>query len=227
MLKDRKKLMVLMSLVILWIGLIVVQRSRVSPVPQGTPAKRAGRATPTQRQAKTNKRVEVPQLKLSRIERVRPPFDPEVRNIFGLITPVPPPTPPKPQAAPPSPPPDPFLEEAKTIRFLGFAEADGKAMAFVAYGDETLVVTEQEVFGSKFRVRKVQEDTLILGSLDGTREVRLGLSQAPGAFASWSTQDRQGRDEDTVIHSTDEETENVPVESDPEPGSEKQGGEKP
>ncbi|MFQ5961436.1 MAG: hypothetical protein ACE5MG_08555, partial [Candidatus Methylomirabilales bacterium] len=99
--KDRKKLIVLISLVVLWIGLIVVQRSRVSPVPQGTSAKRARRATPTTRQAK--KRSEVPQLKLSRIERVRPPFEPEVRNIFGSTTPVPSPTPPKTQAAPPPP----------------------------------------------------------------------------------------------------------------------------
>lgn len=189
MLKDRKKLTVLMSLVIFWIALIVVQRSRVSPVPESSPAKRAGRPTPTQEQVTTKKRPEVPELKLSRIERVRPPFDPEVRNIFGSITPVPPPMPPKPQTAPPPPAPDPFLEEAKTIRFLGYAEADGKAMAFVALGDEAFVVVEREVFGSKFRVKQVEEDALIVSSLDGTKEIRLGLSPGPaGALPGSATQ---------------------------------------
>jgi hypothetical protein len=172
-LKDRKKLIILISLVILWIGIVVMQRSHVAPVPQQSSAQRGRHVTPARRQAK--QRSEVPDLKLSRIERVRPPFEPEVRNIFASIKPVPSgPRPPTPQAALTPPPPDPFLEEAKTIRFLGYAEAEGKAMAFIAYGSEALVVTEQ-----KFRVKQVEEDGLILSSLDGTKEVRLGLGSAP------------------------------------------------
>lgn len=231
--KDRKKLIALICLVMLWITLIVVQRSRREPHPAEMASVRQGASTPKRAPGprlpgQGKKRAETPELKLSKIEKVRPPFEPQVRNIFASANVVPPPPPPpKPQLTPTPPPPDPFLEQAKTIRFLGFAEADGKSMAFVAYGDETLVVTEQEVFGSQFRVRKVQEDTLILGSLDGTREVRIGLNQAPGASASRSAQDKQERSEEAVIFSTHEKTTEVPVEGDPEPGSEKQGGEKP
>ncbi len=194
--KDRKKLIVLMALAIFWIGLIVVQRSRVPAAPQATPAKRAQRATASTRQAK--KRSKVPELQLSQVERVRPPFEPEVRNIFGSITPVPSPTAPKTRAAtqaalPPPPPPDPFVVEAKTIRFLGFAEADGRATAFVTYGSEAFVVTEHEVFGNKFRVKQIEEDALILNSLDGTKEVRLGLGPGPGAALPDSEKQRGKR----------------------------------
>ncbi|MFQ5883146.1 MAG: hypothetical protein ACE5I9_11905 [Candidatus Methylomirabilales bacterium] len=123
----------------------------------------------------------MPRLKLSRAERTRPPFQPEARNIFALIEPssVLRPTPPSKSqvATTPSipPPPDPFLEASKQVRFLGYAEAEGKAMAFVVYEGEALVVPETGVFGRLFQVKKVKEDVLILSSTDGTKEVQVPL----------------------------------------------------
>lgn len=183
-----------------WIGLLVVQRhQRQGPRPphapsrlQRTSGQTLGAATAVRRQAK--KHAEIPRLKLNRIERARPPFDPEVRNIFGSIdrSSLPSSLPATPQAtAPPPtpPPPDPFREEAKEVRFLGYAEADGKPIAFVAYGDEALVVPETEVFGSRFRVKSVKEDSLILTSLDGAKEILLRLRPgSAGALPSKETQ---------------------------------------
>lgn len=183
--KDRKKWIVLGCLVILWVALILVQRSqvrisrptRVSTVSRGTPTPREGPASPPQKQAR--ERSKIPRLKLSLAERVRPPFEPEARNIFAMIEPSPALTA-KPQipTTPPIPPtPDPFVEEANKVRFLGYAEADGKAMAFVVYEDETLVVPEAGSFGRLFQVKKVDEDVLILRSTDGTKEVQVKLGQ--------------------------------------------------
>lgn len=196
---DRKKLIVLIGLVIFWIGLILVQRSQQGPqsihvarTPQGTSTKRTPRATPGRKQVK--KRTDISHLKLGRIERVRPPFTPQVRNIFATIAPVPSTPRPTPQVAPAlPPPPDPFLEEARTIRFLGFAEAEGRAMAFVGYGSEAFVVTEQEVFGSKFRVKQVEEDVLILSSLDGSKEVRLELGPGPATAPPGNKRQRENK----------------------------------
>lgn len=202
---DRKKLLVLVCLVVFWIGLMLMQRSQRQGL-RSTHVASARRGTSTQtrtprspRQGQTKKRAAMPRLKLGRIERVRPPFEPEARNIFASIETsptLPSPSIPKPQAqAAPTPtappPPDPFLEEAKTIRYLGYAEVDGKAMAFVAYGSEAFVVPEKQVFGDKFRVKKVIEDTLILSSLDGTKEVRLDLS--PGSGAPPGTEIQRGK----------------------------------
>ena len=177
----KRKLIVLFCLVAFWIALILVQRHRAQadrPI-QGaaalpaTTTQREGPMAAPRRQMK--ERTEMPRLKLARIERIRPPYEPEVRNIFASIeasSPFP-----SALAAPSAPPPpDPFLEEAKRLRFLGFATAEGKVMAFVAYGGELLVVPEREVIGSKLRIKEVKEDGILVTSLDGKNEIRLGLT---------------------------------------------------
>lgn len=193
--RDRKKLMVLVSLMIFWIGLMLIQRYQdqgLRPTPvvsvlPGTSAPRGESATRLTRQAK--KRAEMPRLRLSQIQRVRPPFEPEIRNIFASIDrsslPSSPPARPKTTSTPPvPPPPDPFLEKAKTLRFVGYAKADGTTMAFVAYGNQILVVPETEAFGGLFRVKEVKEDAMIVSSPDGKKEVRVGLG--PGLAGALS-----------------------------------------
>ncbi len=183
----KRKLIVLFCLVVFWIALIFVQRHR-GQAERPTQGAAVLPATSTQREGslaaprrQTKERMEMPRLKLARIERVRPPYEPESRNIFASIEPSPPL--PSALAAPsalsaPSapPPPDPFLEEAKRLRFLGFATAEGKMMAFVTYGGELLVVPETEVIGSQLRVKEVKEDGILVTSLDGKKEIRLGLT---------------------------------------------------
>lgn len=178
--------MVLVSLMIFWIGLILIQRyqdqglrptSVVSVLPD-TSAPRGESATPLTRQAK--KRAEMPRLRLSQIQRVRPPFEPEIRNIFASIDRSSLLARPKPTSPSPIPPPsDPFVEKAKRLRFIGYAKADDRTVAFVAYGNEVLVVPEAEVFGGQFRIKEIKEDAIIVSSLDGKKEVRLGLGPGP------------------------------------------------
>ena len=180
----KRKLIVLLCLVVFWIALIFVQRHRAqadrptqgAAVLPATSTQREGSLAAPRRQTKG--RMEMPRLKLARIERVRPPYEPESRNIFASIEPSPPL--PSALAAPSAlsapPPPDPFLEEAKRLRFLGFATAEGKMMAFVTYGGELLVVPETEVIGSQLRVKEVKEDGILVTSLDGKKEIRLGLT---------------------------------------------------
>ena len=184
--RDRKKLIVLACLVVFWIGLILVQRSQrqgvrstqVASAPQRTSARKGKPATPPRRQAK--KRREMPRLRLSQIQRVRPPFEPEIRNIFASIDRSSLLARPKPTSPSPIPPPsDPFVEKAKRLRFIGYAKADDRTVAFVAYGNEVLVVPEAEVFGGQFRIKEIKEDAIIVSSLDGKKEVRLGLGPGP------------------------------------------------
>jgi len=197
---DKRKLIVLFCLVAFWIALILVQRHRGET---GRPIQGAAAlpAASTQREGpvvaprrQTKDRMEIPRLKLARIERVRPPYEPEARNIFASIEP----SPPLPSAlaspsalaalAAPPPLPDLFLEEAKRLRFLGFATAEGKTMAFVTYGNELLVIAETEAIGSQFRVKEVKEDGILVTSLDGKKEIRLGLTGPDVAPPSTTTQ---------------------------------------
>jgi hypothetical protein len=183
---DKRKLIVLFCLLAFWIALIFVQKHRGEtdrPI-RGAAAlpalstQREGAVVAHRRQ--TKERGEMPRLKLAQVERVRPPYEPEARNIFASIESSPVPSalasPSAPSAPPPPPPPDPFLEEAKRLRFLGFATAEGKMMAFVTYGSELLVVPETELIGNQLRVKQVKEDGMLVTSLDGKKEIRLGLT---------------------------------------------------
>jgi hypothetical protein len=49
-------------------------------------------------------------------------------------------------------------------------------MAFVTYGNELLVIPETEVIGSQLRVKEVKEDGILVTSLDGKQQIRLGLT---------------------------------------------------
>ena len=61
-------------------------------------------------------------------------------------------------------------------------------MAFVAYGGELLVIPEAEVIGSQLRVKEVKEDGMLVTSLDGKKEIRLGLTGPDGPPPSTTTE---------------------------------------
>ncbi|MFQ6013738.1 MAG: hypothetical protein ACE5LS_08920 [Thermoplasmata archaeon] len=184
---DRKKLIVLISLAVFWALLIVIQRyPGPGPEPTASPVVQRSRTEPKgvtrSRSQREKGRSEMLHLTLGHIKRERPQYAREVRNIFGSIERSAfPPAPQKPKVAPPAPPPppDPFLIEAKAIKYLGFAKAKGQATAFLGVGKEIMVVSEREVFKDRFRVKEVKEEAVILSSLDGTKEVQLRLSPRP------------------------------------------------
>lgn len=181
---DRKKLIVLISLVVVWALLIVIQRDPGRDLePTVSPVVRRSRTRPkaVTRPGREKGRSEMPRLTLGQIKRERPQYAREARNIFASIERTRFPTPTKPKVAPPAPPPppDPFLIEAKEIKYLGFAKAKGQATAFLGVGNEIMVVSEKEVFKGRFRVKAVKEEAVTLSSLDGTKEVQLRLSPRP------------------------------------------------
>jgi hypothetical protein len=121
-------------------------------------------------------------LKTGLLDRARPAYPPEVQNIFG----TPPPPPPPAQAAlpPPSPappPPDPFQEEAKRLRYVGFLRDRDRTLAFIVQGQEVHTVAVGETFSARFRLQALTEEALLLSSVDGDKQVRLPLSPEAGS----------------------------------------------
>lgn len=119
----------------------------------------------------------MPRLTLGPLNRVRPQYQHESHNIFASIdrSSLPSSLPEERKAvSSPPPPPDPFLVDAKKIQYLGYAKAGDLATAFLAVGKEVLVISETEVFGGRFRLKEVKDNSVIVSSLDGRREVRLG-----------------------------------------------------
>jgi hypothetical protein len=172
----KRNLLILLTLFGIW-GLIFAFRApwggSVKPQPRASVGT-APRTPPAQG-------GKLPRLKKELLALPQPAYPRELQNFFG----TPPPPPPPPQqtvaAAPPPPPPDPFQEEAKRLRFVGFVEGGDKAMAFITRGPEIFTVEVGSTFLERFRVQVVTEDAVLLTSVTGDKQVRLPLTEEPAS----------------------------------------------
>ncbi|HYB73363.1 MAG TPA: hypothetical protein VED18_08330 [Candidatus Sulfotelmatobacter sp.] len=123
-----------------------------------------------------------PTLRLDLLERPLPPLTAEGKNLFASVAaPPPPPPPPKGAAAAAAPPPDPFLEEAHKLRLVAVMQEDGQAVAFIADGNDVLSVKKHDVIRSRFLVKDVGDDAVVVSQPNGQKEVRLVLTTSGGA----------------------------------------------
>jgi len=182
-----KKLIILVVLVAVWAGIFFLRQPGEPPARTGTP----------QAESRTPRAVArggtMPKLRTDLLNVSRAPYPAEVQNIFSA--PPPPPQPPvqtagpgMQAAAPAAPPPDPFQEEAKQLRYVGFLRAGSSNTAFIIRGQEVHTVPVGAMLGERFRVAEVQDDGVVLTSPTGDKQVRLslaadsaGIPRAPGA----------------------------------------------
>jgi hypothetical protein len=174
----RVKLLLLGARVALW-ALILVFRNLGGGAPP-----RSGSDQPRARAARAAAGEAIPRLKTDLATRPRAPYPAEVHNIFSR--PLPPPLPVQAggpggsAAAPPPPPPDPFQEGAKQLRYVGFLQSGDTATAFLVRGQEVHTVPVGGLVGGQFRVVEVRDDSVLLGSPTGDKQVRLSLAGDTG-----------------------------------------------
>jgi hypothetical protein len=173
----RTKVLILVALLAVWASAVYLRRLPEPPVRSEPPQ-------PVGRTARTAAPGGVPRLRADLVNTPRAPYPSEVQNIFSQ----PPPPPPQPvlpaggpAAAPAPPPPDPFQEEAKQLRYVGFLQAGNAATAFLVRGPEVYTVPVGGMVAGRFRVMDVREDSVLLGSPAGDKEVRLSLTGEAGA----------------------------------------------
>ncbi len=173
-----RKLILLMVLLGLWAALFALRQGS-SPATQTAPAR-----PPTGAERTAGGKAEgLPRLKTELLDRPMPAYTPEVQNIFG--EPPPPPRPPAaagtgaapgaPQA-PPAPPPDPFVEGAKAFRYVGFLRRGGTMIAFIIQGQQVYTLPVGETLDGRYRVQAITEDSVVLSSPGGDRQVNLALT---------------------------------------------------
>jgi len=174
---QKRKFLILIALLGAW-GLVYALRS-----PWGTPARPEVRGSaPASGRTPAAQGGGVPRLKTELLRQPVPAYAPETHNIFG--TPPPPPRPSQAAAAaapPPLPPPDPFQEEAKRLRYVGFLQQGDRAMAFIVQGPVVHTVELGATLLGRFKVQAVMEDALLLSSPSGDKQVRLPLAVDAGA----------------------------------------------
>ncbi|MBP1774014.1 MAG: hypothetical protein H6Q86_20 [candidate division NC10 bacterium] len=173
----RTKLLILAVLLGVWAVIFVLRRP-------GEPPTRTG---PAQTDARVPRAAAggggIPKLRADLLNVARAPYPADVQNFFSA--PPPPPPPPPVQSAvgpgmqgsaPALPPPDPFQEEAKQFRYVGFLRAGNSNTAFIVRGQEVHTVPVGSMLGGRFRVMEVQDDGVVLASPAGDKQVRLSLT---------------------------------------------------
>lgn len=172
---QKRNLYLLLALVGIWV-LVFAFRSPRATEPRREV--RAGAERPARAPAAQGGGV--PRLKTELLDLPRPAYPPEVQNIFG--TPPPPPLPPQAAVPPPAaPPPDPFQEEGKRLRYVGFLDSGKAKLAFIVQGQEVHTVEVGATFSAQFRVQAITEDAVLLSSPDGEKQLRLPLAPDAGS----------------------------------------------
>jgi hypothetical protein len=187
----RGRLCVLVGLVGVW-GAIGMGRW-LTQAPAAPP--RAPAAAPSASRPVAARTEPLARLKVELADPRRTPYPEEFHNIFR-VPPPPAPPPPRPVEVvrpaapppPPPPPPDPFYEGAKQLRYTAFLQAGDTATAVVTQGTELYTTAAGETIGGRYRVLSVQEETLVLTSPEGDKQVRLALQG--GATPSAATPGR-------------------------------------
>ncbi|MGE5850632.1 MAG: hypothetical protein ACM362_10930 [Candidatus Methylomirabilota bacterium] len=171
----KRNLILLIALVGIW-GLVFAFRSPRATEPRREVRAGAGRSA----RVPAAQGGGLPRLKTGLLDLPRPAYPPVVQNIFG--TPPPPPRPPQAAVLPPAPPPpDPFQEEGKRLRYVGFLDAGKAKLAFIVQGKEVHTVEVGATFSSLFRVQAITEDAVLLSSPDGAKQIRLPLASDAGS----------------------------------------------
>lgn len=184
----RKKLTLLALLLGAWGALLLVRpdltvgNKPTSPVRPSRPEAAQRRGGPAE--------AEIPRFRQDLLDLPLPSYRKERQNPFGEPPPPPPPPPPRPTvllaptpapvAVPPLPTPDPFYEEVKQYRFLGTGRDEDGARAFLAGGPDLLIVKPLDTLGTRYVVKDIQEEVLVLRSTEGEKELTLSLSGAAG-----------------------------------------------
>ena len=181
-----RNLLILVALLAVW-GLIFGFRSpwKASVSPPAPRSTATGRTPGTRGE-------DLPRLKAELLRLPPPTYIPETQSIFGTPPPPPPPPPPPrpavavgPPAVPPPPPPDPFYEEAKRLRYVGFLRrADEKATAFIIQGKDVQTLEVGATLGGRFRVQAITEDAVLLTTPSGDKQVRIPIVALPGSTAT-------------------------------------------
>jgi hypothetical protein len=173
----RGKVIILVALGLLWAVLFVTRR------PGQPPARATAQAGSQTARTPAGRSGGFPRLKLEMLALPRVPYPTDEQDIFG--TPPPPPPPPRSveaaRPAPPPPPPDPFQEQVKQLRYVGFLRDGKAATAFIVQGQQVLTVAVGEVVAGHFQVTEVGEDFVVLASPAGDKQVRLPLAGEIGA----------------------------------------------
>jgi hypothetical protein len=138
-------------------------------------------AVPSREAAARDRAESVPALRLAALKAPKVEPSDTGRNLFRekptappppqRVTPPPPP-PPDPNAPPPPPPPPPPI----TLRLLGIVQGSGRPVAALTDGRDVFYGREGDIIEGRYRIVKINVESIDIAYVDGRGQRRLGLS---------------------------------------------------
>jgi hypothetical protein len=146
-----------------------------APSPAGKDA--VAQAVPSRAAAARDQAESAPPVRLAQLKADRPAAVEGGRNLFRE---KPKPPPPAPKAAP-SPPPDPNAPPPPppppiTLRLIGIVQGSGKPIAALSDGKDVFYGREGDIIEGRYRIIKVNVESIDIAYVDGRGQRRLGLS---------------------------------------------------
>jgi hypothetical protein len=149
----------------------------VAPPAAGNAA--LARAEPSRAAAARDRAESAPPVRLAQLSADRPAEIEGGRNLFREKPKAPPPAPkvvppppPDPNAPPPPPPPPPPI----TLKLIGIVQGSGKPIAALSDGKDVFYGREGEIIEGRYRIIKVNVESVDIAYVDGRGQRRLGLS---------------------------------------------------
>jgi hypothetical protein len=118
-------------------------------------------------------------VRLAQLKADRPAVADGGRNLFREKPKPPPPAPkvappppPDPNAPPPPPPPPPPI----TLKLIGIVQGSGKPIAALSDGKDVFYGREGDIIEGRYKIIKVNVESIDIAYVDGRGQRRLGLS---------------------------------------------------
>ncbi len=134
---------------------------------------------PSRAAAERDRAESAPPVRLAQLKADPPAAATGGRNLFRETPkappPVPkvaPPAPPDPNAPPPPPPPPPPI----TLKLIGIVQGSGKPIAALSDGKDVFYGREGEIIEGRYKIIKVNVESIDIAYVDGRGQRRLGLS---------------------------------------------------
>jgi hypothetical protein len=152
-------------------------RATVVSPPAGNVA--VAQAVPSRAAAARDRAESAPPVRLAQLEADRPAVAEGGRNLFREKPKAPPPAPkvappppPDPNAPPPPPPPPPPI----MLKLIGIVQGSGKPIAALSDGKDVFYGREGEIIEGRYKIIKVNVESVDIAYVDGRGQRRLGLS---------------------------------------------------
>ncbi len=177
--KATRRQIALLGVLLVAFAALMYYNWRPTGVPPPAANDAAAPAVPSRAAVARDQAESAPPVRLAQLKTGRPAVADGGRNLFREKPKPPPPQPkvappppPDPNAPPPPPPPPPPI----TLKLIGIVQGSGSPIAALSDGKDVFYGREGDIIEGRYKIIKVNVESIDIAYVDGRGQRRLGLS---------------------------------------------------